>query len=177
MPQNIPQNIPLSPLQIMAHMVEIAGYDFLAERALPHGFEQIWPGGGEGTRGYRVELSSVSYVIGSVGIYHDRSLLTGGELTFEIGATAGQMVQVAAYLATFEESPGAAANTERWILDQVRLYGPAGQGADGPVYLFTVPAHVAAKYAAMVAARGGAVLHVYGAMPDFEDNRIGYFNG
>lgn len=170
------QNSPLTALQILGHMVEIAGYDFLGERALPHGFEQIWPGGGEGSRGYRVELSAVNSVIGSVGVYHDRSLLTGGELTLEIGATAGQMVHVAAYLATFAESPGEAANVERWILDQVRLYGPAGQGADGPVYLFTVPAEIAAKYVANVAIRGGAVLHVYGDMPDFEDNRIG-FNG
>jgi hypothetical protein len=123
-----------TPLEIVASMVEISHYNFAKERMDPLCYLSLWGGAYSG--------QSVEIEGGESAVFYDHK--ARGYLTVEVDMEAKEAKEVALDIAGYADGE-AYLTIYRDMEAQIRR-GPAGQGADGPIYQISAPAPLVARW-------------------------------
>ena len=135
-----------TPLEIMAAMVEVGHYNFSTEIADPDCYLALWGGA---YSGWSVEIE-----MGESAVFYAQKR---GYLTVEMDLEYSEAKQVIVDLASFCTRPGDWRYSEYNRMQKDLLRGPAGQGADGPIYQISAPANWVARWVAEQVLQGKSV--------------------
>jgi len=117
-------------------MVEISHYNFAAERMDPLCYLSLWGGA---YSGWSVEIE-----MGESAVFYNHKAM--GYLTVEVDMEAKEAKEVALDIAGYADGE-AYLPIYRQMEAEIRR-GPAGQGADGPIYQISAPAPLVARWVA-----------------------------